>query len=44
MFGSDWPVCLLAATYDRVLDAMQQIVGLNDQIFGGTATRVYGLP
>src|SRR5262249_32654650 len=27
MFGSDWPVCLLAATYDQVFDAMQQILG-----------------
>ncbi len=44
MFGSDWPVCLLAATYDQVLDAMQQIVGLNNPVFGETATRVYGLP
>jgi hypothetical protein len=27
-----------------VLDAMQQIVGLNDLIFGETARRVYSLP
>ncbi|HKW71332.1 MAG TPA: amidohydrolase family protein [Candidatus Dormibacteraeota bacterium] len=44
MFGSDWPVCLLAAGYDRVFKAIQQIVGLDDQIFGETARRVYGLP
>jgi L-fuconolactonase len=44
MFGSDWPVCLVAATYDQVVDAMQQIVGLDDDIFGLTAKRVYGLP
>ena len=43
MFGSDWPVCLLAAGYDQVFDALQQIVGLNEQIFGETARRVYGL-
>jgi L-fuconolactonase len=43
MFGSDWPVCLLAAGYDQVLDALQQIVGLNNAIFGDTAQRVYGL-
>lgn len=43
MFGSDWPVCLLAASYDRVFDAIQQIVGLNEMIFGETARRVYGL-
>lgn len=44
MFGSDWPICVLAATYSQVVDSLQQIVGLNDQIFGGTARRVYGLP
>ena len=44
MFGSDWPVCLLAAGYDQVFDAIQQIVGLDEQIFGETARRVYGLP
>lgn len=43
MFGSDWPVCLLAATYDQVVDALQQIVGLDENIFGKTANRVYGL-
>jgi L-fuconolactonase len=43
MFGSDWPVCLLAASYDRVMDALQQIVGMDDDIFGRTAQRVYGL-
>jgi L-fuconolactonase len=43
MFGSDWPVCLLAANYSQVMDAVQQIVGLNDDIFGETARRVYGL-
>jgi L-fucono-1,5-lactonase len=44
MFGSDWPVCLLAAGYDQVFDAIQQIVGLDDKVFGETARRVYGLP
>jgi L-fuconolactonase len=43
MFGSDWPVCLLAASYAQVLDALRQIVGPDEAIFGGTATRVYGL-
>lgn len=43
MFGSDWPVCLLAAGYDQVLDALQKIVGLDEDIFGNTAVRVYGL-
>jgi len=44
MFGSDWPVCLLAASYAQVLDVVQQAVGLDDAIFGETARRVYGLP
>jgi L-fuconolactonase len=44
MFGSDWPVCLLAADYDQVLDTLQQMVGLDEWIFGNTARRVYGLP
>ena len=43
MFGSDWPVCLLAASYAQVKQAMQQIVGHDDAIFGETAGRVYGL-
>jgi L-fuconolactonase len=43
MFGSDWPVCLLAASYAQVMDALQQIVGMDDAIFGATASRVYGL-
>jgi L-fuconolactonase len=43
IFGSDWPVCLLAASYTQVLDTMQQLVGLDDWIFGRTAVRCYGL-
>jgi L-fuconolactonase len=48
MFGSDWPVCLLAGSYARVIDALRDC--LRDlapeamaKIFGGTATRVYRL-
>ena len=26
MFGSDWPVCLLAASYDRVVDTAQSLI------------------
>jgi L-fuconolactonase len=44
IFGSDWPVCLLAATYERVMDVLQRIVGLDESVFGNTARRVYGLP
>jgi len=43
MFGSDWPVCLLAADYAEVIAAMREIVGVDDDVFGGTASRVYGL-
>ena len=52
MFGSDWPVCTLAATYEQVVDAARQALDdigvLNDAsetaIFGGTAAHWYGLP
>lgn len=49
MFGSDWPVCRLAASYAEVLDAARTVTdGLGaaerDDVFAGTARRVYGLP
>ena len=48
MFGSDWPVCLLAATYPEVIDLARTLsVGLSpgeiDWVFGGTARTWYGL-
>ncbi|HEX3870632.1 MAG TPA: amidohydrolase family protein [Pirellulales bacterium] len=48
MFGSDWPVCELAATYQQVLDALNDALGPitateRAAIFGGTASRFYGL-
>ncbi|WP_329788074.1 amidohydrolase family protein [Lentzea sp. DG1S-22] len=48
MFGSDWPVCLLAATYDEWLGAARELVSElsvdeQDAIFSGTARRVYSL-
>ncbi|MFE2214331.1 amidohydrolase family protein [Streptomyces canus] len=45
MFGSDWPVCTLGATYAEVLDTARRLtpVSAHPQIFGATATRVYGL-
>jgi len=43
MFGSDWPVCLLASDYTRVVTTMRAIVGENDEVFSATATRVYRL-
>jgi L-fuconolactonase len=49
MFGSDWPVSLLAATYAEVLDGLRAALpplspGELDDVFGGTAQRVYQLP
>ena len=48
MFGSDWPVCLLAATYADVVEAARSATAElssdeHDELFGGTARRVYGL-
>jgi L-fuconolactonase len=48
LFGSDWPVCLLAATYQQVIGAARALTGglsasERAEVFGGTATRVYGL-
>jgi L-fuconolactonase len=43
MFGSDWPVCLLASEYPRVVQTMRSLVGESDGIFGATAARIYRL-
>ena len=48
MFGSDWPVCTLAASYPDVLEAARDLTtGLTpaerEAVFAGTATSVYGL-
>ena len=48
LFGSDWPVCLLAATYERVIGVTRELLGALSEaeraaVFGGTATEVYGL-
>ncbi|MFJ4621905.1 amidohydrolase family protein [Streptomyces sp. NPDC088812] len=48
MFGSDWPVCTLAASYGEVLDAARTVTGglgaaERTELFGATAARVYGL-
>lgn len=46
MFGSDWPVCLLAGSYDRVLDAAHFLLAeLSEEdrgrIFAGNAMDFY---
>ncbi|MFI6938138.1 amidohydrolase family protein [Streptomyces sp. NPDC050418] len=48
MFGSDWPVCRLAASYREVADTAGELLsgldaGERGEVFGGTARRVYGL-
>lgn len=50
MFGSDWPVCTLAGSYEQVLDALVwnlDAIGTSErdreQIFGATAARFYRL-
>jgi L-fuconolactonase len=48
MFGSDWPVCTLAASYGDVLEAARDLTaglspGERAAVFSGTATAVYGL-
>ena len=48
MYGSDWPVCRLAAPYDRVHRAMVELLGglsptETARIFGGTAVEFYRL-
>ena len=49
LFGSDWPVCLLAASYQTVVDTHVALVAAlspseRDAVMGGTAVRLYGLP
>jgi L-fuconolactonase len=48
MFGSDHPVCLLAASYDRVLQSFQEILERvsavdREKIFSTNAARFYRL-
>jgi L-fuconolactonase len=49
VFGSDWPVCLVAASYAHVIDACGQAIGDvpiadRERIFGGNAVELYRLP
>jgi L-fuconolactonase len=48
MFGSDWPVCTLAGSYQQVIDAARDILSSlrpNEKaaVFGGTARDFYRL-
>jgi L-fuconolactonase len=48
LFGSDWPVCELAATYEEVLELARTVLGAltpdeTALVFGETARRLYRL-
>jgi L-fuconolactonase len=49
MFGSDWPICRLAArSYQEVVEALEEVLrdlsaDESRQVFGANAERVYGL-
>jgi L-fuconolactonase len=50
MFGSDWPVCLVAAEYEQVIDLIRDYMtkvgfSVTDQakVLGGNATKFYRL-
>ncbi|HEX2475289.1 MAG TPA: amidohydrolase family protein [Lacipirellulaceae bacterium] len=48
MFGSDWPVCLVASSYEKWYEVVSRFcdkLSLDEQvrIFGGTATEAYRL-
>jgi L-fuconolactonase len=46
MFGSDWPVCLLAASYSEVFEALRfvlagQRAATKEKVFGKVAAEFY---
>ena len=48
MFGSDWPVCLLAATYTQSIDLVEEFTSKfseseKNAFWAGTANKAYGL-
>jgi L-fuconolactonase len=49
LYGSDWPVCLLAGSYGEVLSALKANIAHltpreQQQVLAGSAVDVYGLP
>jgi L-fuconolactonase len=48
MYGSDWPVCLVAASYEQVLDIVREYFSSfskneQDLFFGGNAVKFYNI-
>src|SRR5207247_10433402 len=48
MFGSDWPVCMLAGSWKEVLAAFTQAIGaqpieVREKLLGDTAAKFYGV-
>lgn len=48
MFGTDWPVCLVAATYEQVMKIVETAIeGFSEEereaFWGGNAARFYGI-
>jgi L-fuconolactonase len=48
MIGSDWPVCTVAGTYDRVMGVIMKYVGRlkeeeREAVLGGNAAKFWGL-
>jgi L-fuconolactonase len=48
MFGSDWPVCLVASSYERMFGMLTEYFSTftneeQEQFFGGNATQFYNL-
>jgi L-fuconolactonase len=48
MYGSDWPVCELAGSYQQQFDALRECLSSlseteRNEIYGGTAMRFYGV-
>lgn len=48
MFGSDWPVCLLAADYSRTVELVERAAselsrGEQEALFGGNCAAFYGI-
>ena len=48
MYGSDWPVCELAGSYEQVIGAAREVLSElsateQELVFGGTAKKFYGV-